>query len=172
MLTTPRIITLSAIVLLLSTSAFVVPAHASTSSSQHPARHERNHPEWNRKDHAEERIKTLHDTLNVTREQETDWADVANAMRDSEAAIGNLIRSRHGNTQGNAIDDLKSYQAISQAHTDGMSQFIDAFESFYDDLTPEQKQKADAFFKNPRHHGGAHPRHKKMAQPSPASKAR
>jgi hypothetical protein len=32
-----------------------------------------------------------------------------------------------------------------------MSKFVDAFEPFYNDLSPEQKQKADAYFRNFQH---------------------
>lgn len=162
----PRFVKYSVLALLLSSSALALPAHAVVNNGapvpeataqkhkSHHHRHDGRGPEFNMKDRVEARIKDLHDAIGVTPDQESDWSDVAKAMRESEAGVGELIRARHSNMGNtNAIDDIKSYQAISQAHADGMSKFVDAFEPFYSELSPEQKQKADAFFQNFQHRG-------------------
>ncbi len=155
----PRFVKYSALALLLSSSAMALPAYAvvnkgapvpEATSTQHRHRHAgRMHHEFSMKDRVEARIKDLHDAIGVTPDQESDWNDVAQAMRESEFGVSNLIKARHRNAEhSNAIDDIKSYQRISQAHADGMSKFVDAFEPFYSELSPEQKEKADAFFHN------------------------
>lgn len=95
----------------------------------------------------ETRIKTLHDKLRITPEQEARWNDVAQTMRDNQAAVSSLIEARRQNAQGmNAIDDLRSYQAITQAHADGMNRMIGAFQALYDEMPAEQKKVADDVF--------------------------
>ncbi len=167
----PRTVKYSALVLLLSTTAFIAPAYAVGATA---TPHYRAHHEWNMKERVEDRIKTLHDTLNITQEQESDWSDVADAMRDSQEKVGDLIKARRDNRENStAIDDIKSYQEISLAHSNGMAKFLDVFEPFYDDLTSEQKLKADAFFKHYQRHSFPHPNHKKKAaKPAPAVKAK
>lgn len=166
----PRAVTYSALAFILGTSALVAPAFANDHAGE-PSKHHRPHHEWNMKEHVEGRIKALHDAINVTPEQESDWSDVADAMRDSDGKMGDMMREhRQDRDEANAIETLKSYQHITQVHADGMTKFINAFEPFYDNLTPEQKQKADTFFKKERHHGKDRPHHKKDA-PKPAAPA-
>ncbi len=99
------------------------------------------------KEHVETRIKTLHDKLMITPDQESAWSDVAKAMRDNETQIGDLIKQRHENA-GNltAVEDLQSYQAIAQAHADGLKNVISAFSSLYDSMSDDQKKNADKVF--------------------------
>lgn len=105
----------------------------------------------------ETRIKTLHDKLGITSAQEAKWNDVAQTMRDNEAAVSSLIQSRRQNMQNmSAIDDLRSYQAIAQAHADGMNRLIASFQSLYDDMPDDQKKVADQVFGQfEGHRGGA-----------------
>ncbi len=169
MLALPRFVQYSALALLLGTSTLAsLPAHAvvnkgarvpeATAQKQHHSRHggimrnETKHREFSTRDRVEARIADLHDAIGVTPDQESEWHDVAQAMRDSESGVGELIRARRSHAEStNAIDDIKSYQAISQAHADNMSKFVDAFEPFYDDLSAGQKERADAYFRNFRH---------------------
>ena len=43
----------------------------------------------------------------------------------------------------NAIDDLRSYAAIAQAHAEDMQRLVPAFETLYGTLTPAQQKDAD-----------------------------
>jgi len=98
-------------------------------------------------EHVENRIKTLHSKLKITPDQETAWNDVAQAMRDNEANVSQLIQERHQNAKNmTAVDDLASYQKIAQAHADGMTKMISAFQSLYDNMSDEQKKNADEVF--------------------------
>jgi periplasmic protein CpxP/Spy len=95
----------------------------------------------------EERIKTLHDKLGITSEQEAKWGDVAQTMRNNEAAIAALIETRRNNAKDmTAIDDLQSYEDITQAHADGIKKLIASFQTLYADMPDEQKKVADEAF--------------------------
>ena len=95
----------------------------------------------------EDRIKTLHEKLGITNEQEEAWAEVAQTMRDNEATTAALIKERHENAKDmTAIDDLHSYEAITQSHADGIKRLITVFEPLYDDMSDNQKVAADEAF--------------------------
>jgi len=97
-------------------------------------------------DPVEQRIKTIHDKLNLAPDQEDEWQDVADVMRENETDIHKLIRERRENPPTTAVQDLKSYEAIADAHTDGIKKLVPVFESFYDDLSDQQKARADKLF--------------------------
>jgi hypothetical protein len=95
----------------------------------------------------EKRIQTLHDKLKITPDQESEWSDVAQAMRDNESGIGSQIESRQASAKTmTAVEDLESYQKIAQAHADGMSKVISSFSTLYDDMSDMQKKNADQVF--------------------------
>lgn len=95
----------------------------------------------------EDRIKTLHDKLGVTSAEETKWNDVAQAMRDNEVAINQLIQARHQNSATmTAVDDLQSYEKIAQAHVDGLQKLIPAFQALYNEMPDAQRKTADQAF--------------------------
>jgi hypothetical protein len=94
-----------------------------------------------------QRIKDLHTKLHITADQEPKWATVAQVMQDNAAKVDTLALQRSQNLKSmSAIDDLKSYRDIAQAHADGMQALITAFEGVYDTMTPDQKKNADSVF--------------------------
>ena len=96
----------------------------------------------------EARIRDLHSRLGITAAQEGQWNDVTRVMRDNANTMVSLTQAR--TDQGNnmtAVDDLKSYAAIAQAHADGVAKFAPAFGALYDSMSDEQKQNADAIFR-------------------------
>ncbi|TKC90296.1 hypothetical protein FAZ69_09130 [Trinickia terrae] len=103
----------------------------------------------------EERIATLHSQLKITPAQETQWQQFADAMRQNGETMGNLYRQRMAGKNLSALDDMKQYTQIAQAHADGMSKLVAAFEPLYNSFSPEQKKLADTTF---REHGGKHER--------------
>jgi hypothetical protein len=104
-------------------------------------------------DQVETRIKSLHDQLMITPAQEAQWSAVAQAMRDSASRINALIQQRaQGAKTMSAVDDLNSYQAIAQAHADGLNNLVPAFDTLYASMSDAQKKNADAVFKK-RPHG-------------------
>jgi len=112
-------------------------------------------------DHVEKRINELHAKLHITAAQESQWATVAQAMRDNAQNMDALIKDRasHGKTM-TAIHDLNSYEKLSAAHEDGLKKFIPVFQTLYDGMSDEQRKSADAAFRG----HGSHERHEKHAK--------
>ena len=107
----------------------------------------------------EDRIAYLHSQLKITPEQETQWKAFADVMRSNGETMGQLFEQRKAATNVSALDDMKQYATIAQAHADGMKKLVDAFEPLYGSLSPEQKKLADAtFHQGPGngHHRGHH----------------
>jgi hypothetical protein len=104
-----------------------------------------------RVDRVEARITDMHAKLKITQAQEDQWAKVVQVMRDNEKAIEPLIKSRKENTKTmTAVDDLKSYGDITDAHADGIKKFTPVFATLYGGMSDAQKKEADALFR----HGG------------------
>ena len=102
-------------------------------------------------DRVEVRIKDMHAKLKITQAQEVQWANVAQVMRDNEKAVEPLIKARKENAKTmTAVDDLKSYGEITDAHADGIKKFTPVFATLYAGMSDNQKQEADALFR----HGG------------------
>ena len=97
----------------------------------------------------EARIKDLHTRLAITSAEEDSWGKVAQVMRDNEAAMSTLIEARSGGAKTmTAVDDLKSYGQIAQAHADGIQKFAPVFGTLYDSMSSEQKANADTIFRD------------------------
>ena len=104
--------------------------------------------------HVEEHIKSLHDKLNITADQEDQWSAVAQTMRDNEKAIHTLTEQRRASAGSlTAIDDLKSYQQIADEHAEGIKKLIPVFETLYDAMSDDQKKNADMVFGTYEGHG-------------------
>jgi protein CpxP len=102
-------------------------------------------------DRVEARIKDLHTRLKITPAQEKLWNNVAQVMRDNAKTMEALIKARleKAGTM-TAVEDLKSYSEIAEAHADGLKKFIPAFEPLYAGMSDAQKKSADMLF---RQHG-------------------
>ena len=100
----------------------------------------------------EARITDIHSKLKITAVQEEQWNKVAQVMRDNATTMEPLIRARKSqiNTM-NAVEDLKSYAKISDAHTAGLNNFILVFEPLYAGMSDEQKKIADKIFTKHEH---------------------
>ena len=46
-----------------------------------------------------------------------------------------------------ALDDLKNYQKVTQAHVDGLKNLIASFEALYAAMPDDQKKTADHVFR-------------------------
>ena len=98
-------------------------------------------------DRAEQRIKELHAKLAITQAQEPQWASFVQVMRDNAQQMSGLIAQRDENPPATAIDDLKSYEAITDAHAEGLKKLVPAFEALYASLSDDQKKVADTMFR-------------------------
>jgi len=94
----------------------------------------------------DERIKELHETLNITPDQEPQWKKVSHVMRKNEASIHKLVEARNEKEGATAVEDLKSYEAITHEHDQGLKKLIPVFEAFYNGLSADQKASADDMF--------------------------
>jgi hypothetical protein len=98
-------------------------------------------------DRVEARIKELHTKLKITPAQEELWNNVTQAMRDDAKTMEALVKARSENAGAmTAVDDLKSYSEIAQAHADGLKKFIPVFEPLYASMSDAQKKNSDMLF--------------------------
>ena len=103
-------------------------------------------------DRVEARIKELHAKLNITQAQEGIWTNVTQVMRDNAQAMDALIKARADNAKTmTAVDDLKAYSDIAEAHAAGLKKFVPVFEAFYASMSDAQKKNADTIFRNRSH---------------------
>jgi protein CpxP len=101
----------------------------------------------------EARIKELYTKLKITPAQEELWNNVTQVMRDDAKTMEALIKARSEKASTmTAVDDLKSYGEIAEAHADGIKKFIPVFESLYASMSDAQKKDADTLF---HYHGHA-----------------
>jgi protein CpxP len=97
----------------------------------------------------EAHIKDMHAKLKVTAAEEDQWAKVAEVMRDNGKKMDELTNARMANAKTmNAVDDLKSYGEIADAHADGIKRFAAAFATLYASMSDAQKAEADALFQH------------------------
>lgn len=129
------------------------PASASAAASAAAGKHERN---------VEDRIAYLHSQLQITPAQEPQWKTFSDVMRSNGETMGELYKQRKAATDQSALDDMKQYSTIAQAHADGMKKLVDAFEPLYNSFSPDQKKLADETFRQQPHAGGK--KHGKAAQ--------
>ncbi|WP_430388891.1 Spy/CpxP family protein refolding chaperone [Dyella sp. 20L07] len=118
------------------------------------------------KDHAqkhadavEQRITELHTKLKITDQQSKPWDAFAQTMRDNAQKADQSFRDRSQKLSTmSAADAMKSYADITQMHADNMKKLSSAFSDLYAVLSPEQKQLADAMYRNPGGRMGGPPR--------------
>ncbi|OUL79045.1 Spy/CpxP family protein refolding chaperone [Paraburkholderia hospita] len=137
------------------------PAMAAASQGAGKASHEQR---------VEDRIKYLHTQLKITSAQEAQWNTFADVMRSNGEAMGKLFETRRADANVSALDDMKQYAEITQAHADGTRKLVDAFEPLYNSFSPEQKKLADTTFRRQPPEGRPH--HSRARKPAaPASDA-
>jgi len=109
----------------------------------------------------------LHATLHITPAQEELWTTVTQVMRDNAKTMDALTTARVAQAPTmTAVEDLKSYTAITQAHAEGLTTFLPAFEALYASMSDAQKAEANTMFRG--HH--RRPTAAKATKPkSPAS---
>lgn len=100
-------------------------------------------------DRAELRIKNMHAKLAITSVQEEQWGRVAQVMRDNAKVMDSLTQARVDHAKEmTAVDDLKSYGEITDAHADGLKKLTPEFASLYAGMSDAQKLEADTLFRH------------------------
>lgn len=100
-------------------------------------------------------IEHLRDKFKITPAQEVLWQQVANVMLENAETMSKLAKTRSGGAKTmTAVDDLKSYSEISEAHAQGTKKLIPVFQALYDSMSVDQKKAADTEFQE--HYRGHH----------------
>jgi periplasmic protein CpxP/Spy len=103
-------------------------------------------------DRTEARIKDLHAKLKITPAQEDLWNKVTQVMRDNAKTMDALNQARFEKAKTmTAVEDLKSYSEIAQAHADELKNFVSVFEELYASMSDDQKKDADILFRHGSH---------------------
>ncbi len=120
-------------------------------------------------DRVEARITDMHTQLKITQEQEEQWGKVAQVMRDNAKSMDALTQARMEHTDTmTAVDDLKSYGEITDAHADGLKKLTPVFATLYEGMSDPQKKQADTVFRHGGHMMSGHhrmSRHHRIATP-------
>jgi Spy/CpxP family protein refolding chaperone len=146
---TPRIGRTVAAAAILGAALFMLPSAAMAQASPAPAPAAKAAPAHTRVD---ARIKSLHKALQITAAQEPQWQAVAELMRGNRDTTRALVEEWMAKSKTlNAIDGLRSYEAIIDAHAAGVKKLMSAFETLYASLSDAQKKKADALFRRRPH---------------------
>jgi len=96
----------------------------------------------------EARIRELHSRLHITEAQKTQWDNLARVMRENAQAMVDMKKQRAADAKSmTAVDVVKSYSEVIQAHEEGMKKFVPAFEDLYNSLSDSQKKIADSMFR-------------------------
>lgn len=120
-------------------------------------------------DAVEQRIADLHAQLKITDQQAKPWDAFAQTMRDNARKADQAFRERAQKLPSmSAADAMKSYADLTETHADNMKKLSSAFSDLYDALSPEQKQIADAMYRNPGGKGMS-PRKGGKSKAAPAS---
>ena len=113
-------------------------------------------------DRTELRIKDLHTKLKISSKQEEQWSKGAQVMLDDAKKLDTLTQARVDQAKDiSAVDDLKSYSEIIEAHADGLKKLIPVFSDLYADMSDAQKKEADILFREGDHANKHKQGHKK-----------
>jgi len=148
--------------LLASAAVGIAPAFAQTTTppaTTAPAQPQRGH----RAEHrlmpgqlVEGRIAFLKAELKITPAQETQWQNVAGAMRDNARALDQAIQqARQNRGPETAVQRIAMRESFSKLRAESDARLLAAFQPLYDGFSPEQKQLADQLMA-PHHHGWHH----------------
>ncbi len=101
-------------------------------------------------------VDELKKQLQITPNQEQQFAAFAEVMRNNAQAMDSAMRQQTQNPAKNAVDDLKAVQQLAETQLDGLKRLVPVFQSLYDSFSDQQKKTADAIFGR-NSQGGAQP---------------
>jgi len=138
--------------ILLAAPSFAASSDMSTTKPRTAASHEEmasTTPASSALGTVEARIRDLHQKLKITDAQKTQWDALAQVMRDNAQKMAELEKRRAADAKSmTAVDVVKSYSEVIDAHEDGMKKFIPAFEDLYNSMSDSQKKIADSLFRS------------------------
>jgi hypothetical protein len=118
------------------------PAAAASPMADHPV------PGKNVEERVENRIKELHAQLRITPAEEPQWNEFAQVMRENAREMDQVFmqRAQHFPTM-NAVQNMQSYEQISEEHAQAVQKLVPAFQKLYDAMPDQQKRLADQVFR-------------------------
>ncbi len=118
--------------------------HATTAHMRSAAR-----PGQTMEQMAEQRITDLHARLHITAQQQSQWDQFAQVMRDNAKDIDQAYQQRAASMVSmNAVENMQSYAKIEQSRVQDLQKLVPAFQTLYASLSDQQKQQADQLFRN------------------------
>lgn len=100
-------------------------------------------------DRVEQRIADLHAKLHITPDQQAQWDQFAQAMRDNAQHMRQTAEDRATKIKSmNASDNMLSYAQLAMQHAQGLQSLATAFQPLYASFSPEQQGVADTMFRD------------------------
>lgn len=97
----------------------------------------------------ERRIADLRGHLKITAAEQPAFNAFANVMRTNAKRMDDMLHTRRSDlANASAVEQMRSYQALAEAHVADMQRLVPAFERLYEALTPAQKRQADQSFRD------------------------
>jgi len=98
---------------------------------------------------ADQRIADLHGQLHITAQQQTQWDQFAQVMRDNAKDLDQSYQQRAASMETmNAVENMQSYAQIEQTRAQDLQKLVPAFQTLYTSLSDQQKKQADQLFRN------------------------
>src|SRR5262249_37817457 len=105
----------------------------------------------------ERRISDLHRELQITPSENSQWDQFAQVMRDNAKDIDQAYKDRADKLDSmSAVDSMQSYAQIEQLRAQQTQKLVPAFQALYTAMSDQQKQQADALFRNQASKAQAH----------------
>jgi hypothetical protein len=89
------------------------------------------------------RIAELKKRLGITRAEMPQFDAFANVMRENAQQMDMVLQKRSQVLSMNAVEDLKSYAELTEAHAQALQRMVPAFQALYASLSPAQQHRAD-----------------------------
>src|SRR5271166_6734097 len=134
---------------LLGAIVLASPVFAASSAAQSPAQQAMAAPaDSSAMAPVEARIRDLHKKLHITAAQKPQWDALTQVMRSNAQAMVDLQKQRAADSQSmDAVEVIKSYESVIEAHEAGMKKFVPPFEALYNTMSDAQKKSADSLFR-------------------------
>ena len=102
----------------------------------------------NAEERVEQRIKELHAQLQITPAEEPQWNEFAQVMRENARDMDQAFMQRAQQFPTmNAVQNMQSYEQISEQHAQRLQKLVPAFQKLYDAMPDQQKRLADQVFR-------------------------
>jgi protein CpxP len=100
-------------------------------------------------DQVGKRITQLHTALHITADEEAQWKQFADTMRDNARKMDQDYKDRSAKFSTlSALENMQSYAQIAQEHAEDVQRLVTAFQPLYAAMPDAQKKIADDVFRN------------------------